>query len=151
MSFSLGLLSRVNVSFYRLTSGRVGGHWSKAGILLLTTAGSKSGKRRTNPVLFLRDGDDLVVVAPHGGRDRNPSWWINLKQNPGAVVQIGEGKMSVRAAEASMEDKTRLWPLLVEMHPTYDDYQNKTKRVILVGILRPLDPATHWGLARSTS
>ncbi len=77
-----------------------------------------------------------MVVASNGGRDRAPSWWSNLKRNPGVQVQIRRVKRSVTAVQATKEEKRRLWPLLTKMYPPYDDYQRRTKREIPVVIMR---------------
>lgn len=111
----------------------------KAPILLLTTTGRKSGMQRTNPVLYLNDGDNLVVVASAGGRDKDPYWWMNLEHNPDALVQIRRERRRVRAERASEEEKSRLWPLLTEMYPRFKDYQRGTERKIPVVILRPAE------------
>ncbi len=86
-------------------------------------------------MLYLHDEDKLAIVASNGGRDQDPSWWTNLKHNPHAEVQIKGEKKKVMAREASGEEKSRLWPLLTEMYPAYDDYQRRTKREIPVAIL----------------
>lgn len=128
---------RSYVFLYKLTSGRFGSSLGHAPVLLLSTVGRKTGKLRTTPVLYLTDGDNLVVVASNAGNDKHPSWWINLKHNPKAQVQIKRKKRNVRAEKASEEEKSRLWPLLTNMFPRYNDYQNRTKRELPVVILKP--------------
>jgi F420H(2)-dependent quinone reductase len=88
-------------------------------------------------VLFIKDADSWVVVASNGGRPKDPSWWSNLKKNPDTTIQIKGEKKTVRARQASVEEKTTLWPLLTKMYPPYDDYQKKTSREIPVAILEP--------------
>ncbi len=124
------------VSFlYRISGGRVPARLGKAPIMLLTTTGSKSGKRRTNPVLYMVDGVNLVTVASAGGADKNPSWFVNLMHNPEAVVTIKREKRKVRARRATPDERIQLWPLLTTMFQGYDDYSKKTKREIPVVIL----------------
>jgi len=130
------LVSAAHSFWYRLTGGRVGGKVSGAPVLLLTTTGRKSGKRRTTPLLYLRDGETIVIVASNGGRDVHPAWWLNLQTNPEADVQLGKARSPLIASKASAEERARLWPLLVEMYPGYGDYQKRTKRQIPVVILR---------------
>jgi deazaflavin-dependent oxidoreductase (nitroreductase family) len=126
------------VSFlYRISGGRVPGRMGNAPIMLLTTTGFKSGKQRTNPVLYMINGKDLVTVASAGGADRNPSWFVNLMRNPEAVVTIKRKMRKVRARKASPEERDRLWPLLTEMFPGYAGYAKKTKREIPVVLLTP--------------
>ncbi|MGI0079861.1 MAG: nitroreductase family deazaflavin-dependent oxidoreductase [Nitrososphaerales archaeon] len=130
---------RLTVFFYRLTGGKVGGRFRGSPVLLLTSTGRKSGKLRTTPVLFVHDGENLVVVASNGGKDKDPSWWLNLKHNPTAQVEIRNEKRSVRAEKALGQDKNRLWLIVTKMYPSYEDYQRRTKREIPVVILRPAE------------
>ena len=122
---------------YRATEGRVGGRIAGGPVLLLTTTGRKSGRERTVPLLYLKDGEDMVVVASNGGTATSPAWWLNLKANPEAMVEVGSSKVRVRAEEAGSEEKERLWPKLVEMYGGYEDYQRRTNREIPVVFLHP--------------
>ena len=133
-------VTKLHTSLFRATNGRVGGSIPGTGpVLLLTTNGRKTGRERTVPLLYLRDGEDLVLVASNGGTAAHPTWWLNLRANPVARVEVGEGKLRVRAREASPEEKARLWPRLVEMYGGYEGYQEKTDRPIPVVILHPVD------------
>lgn len=125
----------LQVFFYRLTGGKIGGTFRGAPVLLLTTTGRKTGKRRTTPLLYVRNGNNWTVVASNGGRPKDPSWFFNLRRNPEAEIQIKTNVSKVLAKQASPEEKTRLWPLLTKMYPTYNDYQKKTEREIPVVIL----------------
>ena len=78
-------------------------------VLLLTTTGRRSGKARTTPLTFFRDGTDLVVIASNGGADRAPDWSLNLQQTPRAVVRIGADELVVTARPASGQQRERLW------------------------------------------
>jgi F420H(2)-dependent quinone reductase len=104
-------------------------------VLLLTTTGRKTGRKRTTPLLYFKDGNRLAIVASNGGRDESPSWWTNLRFNPQGEVQIKSEKWSVKGERANDYEKSRLWPLLAKMYPSYDDYQRRTKREIPVVIL----------------
>ena len=106
-------------------------------VLLLTTRGRRSGKARTTPLTFFRDGTDLVVIASNGGADRPPDWWLNLQQDPRAVVQIGTDELTVEARTASPEERERLWVGITATYPGYAAYQRKTTRRIPVLILTP--------------
>ena len=123
--------------WYRLTGGWVGGNMFGRPVLLLTTTGRKSGRKRTTPLIYLADGDDLVVVASYGGAPRDPDWWTNLKVNPAASVQVMSRRRDVRARKASDEEKARLWPLVVGIYRPYEDYQRRTTRQIPLVILEP--------------
>jgi F420H(2)-dependent quinone reductase len=126
-----------NVTLYRLSGGRLGNKLKGAPILLLDHVGRKSGKKRTAPVLYLRDGENLVIVASRGGSDAMPAWWLNLQADPATTVQVGSERRRVVAREASPEEKTELWPRLVEMYGDFEIYQGRTEREIPVVILSP--------------
>jgi F420H(2)-dependent quinone reductase len=121
---------------YRATNGRLGGRLAGGPVLLLTTTGRRSGEERTVPLLYLRDGERFVVVGSNGGTASHPAWWLNLKANPEATVEIGRRKLRVRAEQAIQRDKERLWPRLVEMYGGYESYRERTNREIPVVLLR---------------
>jgi deazaflavin-dependent oxidoreductase (nitroreductase family) len=125
-----------HVATYRATGGRLGGNFRGARVLLLDHVGRKSGKQRTSPLLYIEDGDDLVIVASKGGSPKHPAWWINLRSSPETTVQVGSERRGIRAEEAGPEDRARLWPRLVEVYPDYDEYQQQTDRRIPVVLLR---------------
>jgi deazaflavin-dependent oxidoreductase (nitroreductase family) len=106
-------------------------------VLLLTTTGRRSGKARTTPLTFFREGADLVVIASNGGADRPPDWSLNLQQNPHAVVEIGTNELTVTARTASAEERERLWAGITAAYSGYARYQKKTTRQIPVLILVP--------------
>jgi F420H(2)-dependent quinone reductase len=131
------IIGAVNRVLYRATGGKVGGTMKGAPILLLTTRGRKSGKKRVMPLLYLRDDGNVVVVASSGGTPTSPGWFHNLKATPDVEIEIGRNRESRRARVASTEERARLWPRLVEMYPPYREYQKKTTREIPVVILEP--------------
>jgi len=136
--FILKLASRLHVLVFRTSGGRFGGRFGKtAPVLLLTTTGRKTGKQRTNPVLYLEDDGRYVIVASVGGAPAHPAWYLNLRANPAAAIQVGRRRLAVNAETAGPEEKTRLWAKATEMYPSYDDYQAKTRRKIPVVILTP--------------
>ena len=121
---------------YRATGGLIGGRVLNSPVLLLTTTGRKTGKKRTVPLLYLADKETVVLVASNGGAVKDPTWWLNLKSNPEAEVQINGRRRRVRARQASAEEKRRLWPRLTQMYPGYQKYQDKTDRDIPLVILQ---------------
>jgi len=128
---------KVHVAVYRASGGRLGGRLGKGvPVLLLTTTGRKTGKRRTTPLLYVEEGDGYVVVASVGGAPSHPAWYLNLRSNP-AAMQVGGRKLAVTAETAGLEERARLWLRLRQMWPQYDDYQAKTRREIPVVILAP--------------
>jgi deazaflavin-dependent oxidoreductase (nitroreductase family) len=105
--------------------------------LLLTTTGRKSGKTRTTPLLYLRDGADIAVVASNGGSDSAPAWWLNLRATPAAHIELGRHKIPVTARKASQEERDRLWPAFTAGYNGYEKYITRTSREIPVVILEP--------------
>lgn len=136
MKLFLRAMGALHTALYRMTGGRRGGTMMKVPILLLTTRGRKSGKERTTPLMYSRDGDNLVLIASVGGAPRNPSWYWNL-QGQDAEVQIGREHRRVRARDAEGEERERLWAQMVALYPSYADYQKKTSRRIPVVVLEP--------------
>ena len=107
-------------------------------VLLLRTIGRKSGEERTAALVYLRDGDNLVVVASNGGSDRSPAWFFNFQKSPEVGVQIGRHRTRMRARVADPRERARLWPLVNRNNSNrYDGYQAKTKPQIPIVILSP--------------
>jgi F420H(2)-dependent quinone reductase len=115
-------VTKLHVAAYRATEGKIGGRLMNSPVLLLLTTGRKSGKERTTPLLFLRDGVNYIMVASNGGTAGNPAWWLNLQKDPEAIVEVGGRTLRVRAEEVKGEEKRRLWTRLVEMYPLYESY-----------------------------
>jgi deazaflavin-dependent oxidoreductase (nitroreductase family) len=131
------LLSRAHLGVQRLSGGRLGGRVAGMPVLLLTTTGRRSGRRRTTPLTFFRSGPELVVVASNGGADRAPDWSLNLQHEPAAEVRIGARRIAVQAREASDEERERLWPTITGTYAGYARYERRTSRAIPLFILRP--------------
>lgn len=131
------LLGEDHVREYQETDGETGYWWNGAPTLLLTTTGRRSGEPRTTPLIFGRDGDDLVVVASVGGMPRHPAWYLNLQDAPDARVQVKGEHLDVVARTASEDEKPRLWTLMNDVWPNYETYQGRTDRVIPVVVLTP--------------
>jgi deazaflavin-dependent oxidoreductase (nitroreductase family) len=125
-----------HATVYRLTRGRVG-HRIPGGppMLLLDHVGAKSGQQRTAPLVYVKDGDDVVLVASKGGYPKNPAWFHNLKANPETIVQIGSERRAVRARVATDAERERLWPKAVATYGGYAGYQQRTDRKIPLVIL----------------
>ncbi len=122
---------------YRASGGRLGGEIKGMPVLLLITKGRKSGKSRTAPLLFIRDGERLVVVASNGGSDYVPGWWLNLRSEREAEIELGRARSRVRAREASPAERARLWPEFTSRFSGYATYAARTAREIPVVILEP--------------
>jgi deazaflavin-dependent oxidoreductase (nitroreductase family) len=130
---------QLDVAVYRVTGGRLRNSMNggKAPVLLLDHVGRKSQKKRTTPLLYLADGDKLVIVASRGGSHATPAWWLNLQANPATSVQVRSDRRRVVAREATDEEHERYWPQLTAMYPDYDVYQSRTDRPIPVIVLSP--------------
>jgi deazaflavin-dependent oxidoreductase (nitroreductase family) len=135
--FGQDLFGQEHVRAYRQTDGEQGYHWRGTTVLLLTTTGRVSGKERTTPLIFRSDGETWVVVASKGGSPDHPDWYKNLQADPDAVVQVKSERVPVRAHTASGAERARLWKLMTEVWPAYDDYKLKTDREIPVVVLQP--------------
>ena len=121
---------------FRANNGKVGGYFTGANMLLLHTVGAKSGQARTNPVVYITDGDRLVVVASKGGADSNPDWYYNLLANPMVTVELGNEQFQARATPVTEEpERSRLYARMVEHRPGFAEYEKKTNRKIPAIIL----------------
>jgi len=131
-------VSAMNTWVYRISGGKVGGRFLRgAPVMLLTTTGRRSGRRRTVPVLYLRRGEDVVIAASKGGMSQHPLWYRNLEANPEVEIEIGTERRAMRARTATADEKAELWPSLVAIYRDFDDYQARTERDIPVVILSP--------------
>jgi deazaflavin-dependent oxidoreductase (nitroreductase family) len=122
---------------FRANEGRVGGPFEGAPVLLLTSTGAKSGERRTTPVMYLPDGERMVIFASKGGSPSNPAWYHNLRANPSATVEVGSDKLDVNAVVTSGEERQRLFDRQAERYAQFADYAQKTSREIPVVALEP--------------
>lgn len=122
---------------YRATGGRFGSQMRGFNVLLLTTVGRKTGKRRTLPLGYIRDSERYVVIASNGGLDRHPAWYFNLQHNPNVMIQVREQELAVQATTARGDERRRLWAQLLAEAPGYGDYQTRTSREIPLVILQP--------------
>ncbi len=127
----------IHRGLYKLTGGKIGANLGGRPMLLLTTTGRKSGKKRATPLQYLRDGENMVVVASNGGNKNHPAWLYNIQANPEATAQAGKKVTKVRAETANEEERARLLPLLLEAYHGYQDYEDETERTIQVVVLTP--------------
>jgi deazaflavin-dependent oxidoreductase (nitroreductase family) len=127
-------MARFNIWLYHKSNGRFGASVFGAPVCMLTTTGRKTGLARTTPLLYLKDGDDVVVVASQGGMPKNPEWYLNLVADPKVTVEIAGDAVAMIARTATADEKAVLWPKLVTMYKNYDRYQQRTTRDIPVVI-----------------
>jgi len=131
-------VAKLNTWVYRASGGKIFGKWLRgAPVGLLNYRGRKSGRSLTTPLLYLADGEKILIVASKGGMAHNPLWYENLVAQPDCEFEVGSEKRPYRARTASPEEKRAAWPKLVAMYPDYADYQARTDRDIPVVILEP--------------
>ncbi len=131
------LFTRFQIAAFRWTNGRAMSALRGMPILLLTTVGRKTGKRRTTPLMYIRDGETYVITASNSGSARHPSWFHNLQASPQADIELPGQCLEVSATVASQTEKDRLWPQLVSKAPFFDGYQRKSSRLIPMVLLKP--------------
>ena len=129
------LFGPAHVAKYLETDGETGYLWRGAEILILTTSGRNTGEQHSTPLIFGRDGDNVVIVASKGGAPEHPGWYRNLVKHPEVGVQIKDDRFRARARTAEGEERERLWPVMTAHWAPYDEYQTKTERVIPVVVL----------------
>jgi F420H(2)-dependent quinone reductase len=126
-----------HVRIYRATGGRILGRAENAPMLLLDHVGRKSGVKRTTPLVYIRDGEDVLLVASMGGSPKHPAWFLNLREMDETQIQIGSRRERVRPQVLTSAEKAAVWDRVVQTWPAYQAYQDRTDREIPVIRLRP--------------
>ena len=137
--------TRLHAAIYRLTRGRVLGRVGGQPVLLLETAGRRTGQRRMTPVQYLADGDTFVVVASNAGAPRPPAWYLNLRADSHARIELGERVLDVRAREATGQERARLWQRLTAANRYLERAARKAGRDLPLMSLVPSAPTTQRG------
>ena len=136
MSEGANLFGDEHIRRYRETGGEVGHDWREGStVLLLTTAGRKTGNKTTTPLIYAEDGDRYVIVASKGGAPEHPGWYRNLVKDPSVELQVRDEVFPARARTAHGDERERLWRKANEVWPHYDEYAQKTDREIPVVVL----------------
>jgi deazaflavin-dependent oxidoreductase (nitroreductase family) len=128
---------------FRANEGRVGGDWEGMPLLLLHHTGAKSGVSRVNPVAYLPDDRRYLIWAAKGGAPNNPDWYRNLMARPNTRIEVGRETIDVVAAEATGEERERLFARATERYPQLAEVAGKTHRVIPMTVLTPAG-APEW-------
>lgn len=132
------VMAPLNTWIYRASNGRIGAKFpGGAPICIVTTTGRRSGKARTVPLLYMGDGDDVVVVASKGGMPEHPDWYHNISANPEVEIEIGTDKGRYVTRTADAQERADLWPRLCDVYSSYENYQARTDREIPVVICSP--------------
>ena len=127
------------VFLYAVSNGRIGGQVGSNPVLLLTTTGRKSSKRRTIPLVYIRENAAYVVAASAGGSPRHPGWFFNLRSNPQAMLRVKEKRLAVRGEVAEASRRTELWECIVKAMPEFAELQTRARREVPVVVLHPVD------------
>jgi deazaflavin-dependent oxidoreductase (nitroreductase family) len=114
---------RIDPPLLRATGGRVSSVYPTP-VMLLTTTGAKSGQRRSIPVLYVTDGDRLILIASNYGKKSHPAWYRNLVAHPTAEVLAGKRSGTYTASEITDPDeRERAWALALDQYAGYADYE----------------------------
>ena len=130
-------LNRGVIAEFRANGGKVGGPYASVDVLLLHSTGARSGRERVNPLAYIRDGGDLLVVGSRAGDSRHPDWFWNLRAHPRTVAEVGSETVAVVASEVTGADYARLWAAVTEALPTMLTYQQQTTRRLPIIRLTP--------------
>jgi deazaflavin-dependent oxidoreductase (nitroreductase family) len=114
---------------FRANAGKVGGYFEGAPMILIHHVGARSGTERVSPLVYLPDGDDMVIAATKGGAPTHPDWYHNLKAHPRILAEVGTETFPVETTEVTGEERDHLWRRLVEMRPGFAEYETRTTRV----------------------
>ncbi|SOD70729.1 deazaflavin-dependent oxidoreductase (nitroreductase family) [Jatrophihabitans sp. GAS493] len=120
------------IAEFRANSGRVGGNFAGAPLLILHSTGARTGEARLNPMMYLADGDKFYVFASKAGADTNPDWYHNLTAHPEASIEVGTDKVDVTAAEVTGPARDEIYARQAKLYPGFAEYEAKTSRVIPV-------------------
>lgn len=131
--------TRLNIWVFKKSKGRLwknfpGGY----PICVVGMTGKKSGQRREIALIYLPHEDNVLLVASQGGLDKHPVWYHNIAANPDIDVLFDGKVRKMRAQQASDDEKSELWPVLISLYPDFDQYQARTDRNIPVFICQAL-------------
>ena len=137
--FAIRIFSKVHGFIYRVTRGRLGKQLGSIPMLLLTTTGRKSGKKRTVPLVGIPHDSGYILVASFGGSPTHPAWFLNIRKNSSISIRVGS---IVTSAEASIiytsdSDYEEMWKKSVAMYAGYDDYKQNSPRDIPIVLVTP--------------
>jgi deazaflavin-dependent oxidoreductase (nitroreductase family) len=128
MPADVGAYNRELIAEFRANGRQLGDRQ----LLLLTTVGARSGQPRTSPMMYVPDGDRLLVIASNMGAEKHPAWYHNLVANPRVTVEVTGEEYAADAAALRGEEYDRIWARITADYPFFADHQAKTERVIPV-------------------
>lgn len=128
-------ITHCNLFFFKWSKGRLGCQLGPFPVLLLHTKGRKSGKNHITPLAYCRDGDAYLLTASNWGSEKEPDWYLNLRHNPRALIQVESAMIEVDARAALDGDYERMWKLVSSRVFLYPCYQRNLSRRIPVVVL----------------
>ena len=124
---------------FRADRSKNGDAFKDRPLLLLTTTGARSGQRRTTPMMYIREGERLLVIASNAGAPKHPDWYHNLVAHPHVTVEVGKETFDATAVVTEGEERQRFWASTIEKYPFFADHQAKVTRQIPVVALERRD------------
>ena len=131
--FNSSLIDQIRTGNGHLTDGPFAGRQ----VLVLTTTGAQSTEKREAPLVYSRDGDDIVIIASMGGAPSHPAWYHNIVANPRVTIEVDGAKIEATARITEGDERRRLYDQHATLHPSFTEYETKTDRVIPVFVLEP--------------
>jgi deazaflavin-dependent oxidoreductase (nitroreductase family) len=128
-------LSRTHIAVHLLTRGRLGHHWNGRAVAFITTTGRRTGRPHTTPLACIRHRDGVAVVASNGGSHRPPDWWLNLQNQPRAVIELAGTRRTVLARIADATEQKPLADSFARAYPRFERYRQRERRVMPVVVL----------------
>ena len=131
------VFSKIHGNVFRVSGGRIWNRFKNIEFILLKTVGSKSGKKRTVPLVAIPFNGSYILIASFGGNDTHPAWFINIMYNSEVSIRI---ESVVKNAKASIIEKSDsryedMWAKAVEVYPGYDEYKIATTRHIPIVVI----------------
>jgi len=131
MSNNMNDFNQQLIKEHRANKGKVGGDFANTPLLLLNTVGAKSGRHRTSPLAYVKDGDHYVIIASKAGAPSHPDWYHNVLANPDVTVEVDGEKFRAKAhAIKEGSERDRLYAKMVARNPGFADYEKATTRKI---------------------
>ena len=129
--------NRQLIEEFRANRSKFAGPGSRP-LLLLTTTGAKSGQHYTTPMMYIPNGDRLLVIASNIGAPKHPDWYHNLVAHPEVTVEVGTETYEATAIVTQGTEREQLWTWIIEKYPFFADHQTKTTRQIpVIALSRP--------------
>lgn len=132
------VMTRIHIFLYRTSGGKLWNKMTGMPVLLLTTTGRKSGRQRTTPLVYVRDGEDYLIAASKGGANSHPAWYLNLKATPEVRVETGGQAFAARVTITAGEERDRMYERFKSAGPNFATYEQMARRTIPVVRLTPV-------------